>query len=76
MFDGSKEVAVGLRGAPAVRARTSASLIPLINSDSGTIAVSFVFVRSKYGPGAKVGEVVAFRLLYALALGKIESVIG
>jgi hypothetical protein len=42
---GSKFVAVGLSGAPEVSARTSASLMPLICSKSGTIAVSLL--RSK-----------------------------
>jgi hypothetical protein len=74
MLDGNSAVAVGLNGAPAVRARASASLMPLSCSESGTIAVSLL--RSKYGPGANAGRFGLFKLLYMLALGNCESVIG
>jgi hypothetical protein len=45
MLEGNSEVAVGLRGAPAVRALISASVIPDICSERGTIAMSLF--RSK-----------------------------
>lgn len=57
--DGKRDEAVGLRGAPAVSALKSASLIPSAICDMPTSAA----LRSKYGPGAKVGEVVEFIVL-------------
>jgi len=69
---GRSDEAVGLRGAPAVRALISASLMP---SDICNMPVSAA-LRSKYGPGAKEGEVVALRLLYATAIGNEFSGLG
>lgn len=52
IFEGNSNVAVGLRGAPAVRDLISESLMPWSDMD-GTPAWALM---SKYGPGAKFDE--------------------